>query len=119
MSILWLAEPETQPMNALQRMNHMNALSRKLECHAIEVCTLAFSCDSESVWVNAFGPIAFCKYFQRCFNPDSGLIEATGGPWLRDVPMRMEMTKELEKWGKVTGWPISIIADALSPLTIS
>lgn len=73
MSILWLAEPEAQPMNALQRMNHMNALGRKLARHAIEVCTLVLSCDSASVWVNAFGPIAFCKIFRRSLYP--GLME--------------------------------------------
>ncbi|KAL2871727.1 Zn(II)2Cys6 transcription factor [Aspergillus lucknowensis] len=97
MSILWLAEPATQPLNALQRMGQVDNLRRKLEYHATEVCALAFTSDSAPVWVNAFGPIAFC------------------GPWLQNPQMRIEMTQELERWGKLTGWPVSIIADALSP----
>lgn len=39
----------------------------------------------------------------------------TGSPWLHDTQKRVEMAQELEKWGKVTGWPVSIIAEALSP----
>lgn len=38
-----------------------------------------------------------------------------GSPWLHDTQKRVEMAQELEKWGKVTGWPVSIIAEALSP----
>ena len=29
--------------------------------------------------------------------------------------MRAEMAQELERWGKMTGWPIYIVSDALSP----
>ncbi|OQD91500.1 hypothetical protein PENSOL_c052G08197 [Penicillium solitum] len=97
MGILWLAQPASQPLKALQRINDMECLRRKLEYHATEICALALSSDSAPVWVNAFGPIAFCS------------------PWLHDTQKRVEMAQELEKWGKVTGWPVSIIAEALSP----
>lgn len=62
MSILWLAEPLPQPLNTLQRLNNMNALRQKLDHHATEVCALVLTSDSAPVWVNAFGPIAFCKF---------------------------------------------------------
>ena len=61
MGILWLAQPAAQPLKALQRINDMECLQRKLEYHATEICALALSSDSAPVWVNAFGPIAFCK----------------------------------------------------------
>lgn len=61
MGILWLAQPATRPLKALQRMNDVEDLHRKLEYHATEICALACSSDSASVWVNAFGPIAFCE----------------------------------------------------------
>lgn len=64
MGILWLAQPAAQPLKALQRINDMECLRRKLEYHATEICALAISSDSAPVWVNAFGPIAFCKSFQ-------------------------------------------------------
>ncbi|CAG8902806.1 unnamed protein product [Penicillium egyptiacum] len=38
-----------------------------------------------------------------------------GCPWIRDTQKRVEMAEELGKWGKLAGWPVSIIADALSP----
>ncbi|KAJ5120469.1 uncharacterized protein N7515_009857 [Penicillium bovifimosum] len=97
MGIMWLAQPATQPPKALQRIDDMECLRRRLEYHATEICALAISSDSAPVWVNAFGPIAFC-----C-------------PWIRDNHKRVEMAEELGKWGKLTGWPVSIIADALSP----
>ncbi|KAJ5985093.1 hypothetical protein N7522_012289 [Penicillium canescens] len=97
MGILWLAKPAAQPFNALQRIDDVESLRRKLEYHATEICALAFSSESAPVWVNAFGPIAFC------------------GPWLRDTRKQMEIADELKKWGKVTGWPVALIAAEMSP----
>ncbi|CAG7982843.1 unnamed protein product [Penicillium nalgiovense] len=97
MGILWLARPATQPLKALQRIDDMECLRRKLEYHATEICALAISSDSAPVWVNAFGPIAFC-----C-------------GWIQDTQKRVEMAEEMGKWGKLTGWPVSNIADALCP----
>ncbi|OQE77525.1 hypothetical protein PENNAL_c0060G05897 [Penicillium nalgiovense] len=97
MGILWLAQPATQPLKALQRIDDMECLRRKLEYHATEICALAISSDSAPVWVNAFGPIAFC-----C-------------GWIQDTQKRVEMAEEMGKWGKLTGWPVSNIADALCP----
>jgi hypothetical protein len=61
MGILWLAQPAAQPLKALQRIDDVENLRRKLEYHATEICALAFSSESAPVWVNAFGPIAFCE----------------------------------------------------------
>ncbi|KAJ5336276.1 uncharacterized protein N7506_004298 [Penicillium brevicompactum] len=97
MGILWLAQPAARPLKALQRMNDVEDLHRKLESHATEICALACSSDSAPVWVNAFGPIAFC------------------GPWLRNAQKRLEIAEELRKWGEITGWPVSFAADAFSP----
>ena len=115
MGILWLAQPAAQPLKALQRINDMECLRRKLEYHATEICALALSSDSAPVWVNAFGPIALCKSFQRFLRISLLIALFTGSPWLHDTQKRVEMAQELEKWGKVTGWPVSIIAEALSP----
>ncbi|KAJ5365284.1 hypothetical protein N7517_008170, partial [Penicillium concentricum] len=56
MGILWLSQPATKPLKALQRIRDVESLSQKLEYHATEICALAFSSDSAPVWVNAFGP---------------------------------------------------------------
>ncbi|CEL03648.1 hypothetical protein ASPCAL04799 [Aspergillus calidoustus] len=100
MSILWLAEPQPEPLNSFQRASKMNSLRSRLDYHATEVCALAISSDSAAVWVNAFGPIAFC------------------GPWLQDSAKRKEIKGDSEKWAKMTGWPVSTTPDALagSPL---
>jgi hypothetical protein len=100
MSILWLAEPQPEPLNSFQRASNMNSLRSRLDYHATEVCALAISSDSAAVWVNAFGPIAFC------------------GPWLQDSAKRKEIKGDSEKWAKMTGWPVSTTLDALagSPL---
>jgi hypothetical protein len=63
MGILWLAQPAAKPLKALQRIDDVESLRRKLDYHATEICALAISCESAPVWVNAFGPIAFCKYY--------------------------------------------------------
>ncbi|CAI7662400.1 unnamed protein product [Penicillium glandicola] len=89
--------PSIWTLRSWHGIEDMEGLRRKLEYHATEICALALSSDSASVWVNAFGPIAFC-----C-------------PWIRDTQKRVEMAEELEKWGKMTGWPVSIIANSLSP----
>lgn len=75
MSILWLAEPLPQPPNTLQRLNNMNSLRQKLDHHATEVCALALTSDSAPVWVNAFGPIAFCKFPPGLFGTESHNIQ--------------------------------------------
>lgn len=62
MSILWLAEPVVKPSNILRRAEDHKTLHHRLKYHATEVCSLAVSSDSAPVWVNAFGPIAFCKF---------------------------------------------------------
>ncbi|EED20881.1 conserved hypothetical protein [Talaromyces stipitatus ATCC 10500] len=90
MSILWLAEPTAKPSNILQRVEDYRVLHHRLKYHATEACSLALSSDSAPVWVNAFGPIAFC------------------GPWLRDHGMSAEVIIELKIWGgKTVGLPES------------
>lgn len=91
MSILWLAEPFSQPLNTLQHIEHIRTLHARLQHHANQVCALAISSNSAPVWVNSFGPIAFC------------------GPWLQDTKKSAEMVDELEAWSKKTGWPASEI----------
>lgn len=59
MSILWLAELLSQPMNALQRIGHIETLDCKLQRHATQVCALAVSSNSAAVldqflWTNRF-----------------------------------------------------------------
>ncbi|TPR08774.1 Glycolipid 2-alpha-mannosyltransferase family protein [Aspergillus niger] len=61
MGILWLAQPAAWPLKALQRIDDMDCLRQRLDYHATEICALAISSESASVWVNAFGPVAFCK----------------------------------------------------------
>lgn len=61
MIILWLAEPCPSSVNTLQHIERINTLESKLAHHATIVCALALSSKSAPVWVNSFGPIAFCK----------------------------------------------------------
>ncbi|GKZ18227.1 hypothetical protein AbraIFM66951_000400 [Aspergillus brasiliensis] len=99
MGILWLAQPAARPLKALQRIDDVDCLRRKLDYHATEICALAISSESAPVWVNAFGPVAFC------------------GTWLQGTRRRVELVEEIEKWGKLAGWPVSIITNALSSST--
>ncbi|OJZ83141.1 hypothetical protein ASPFODRAFT_49798 [Aspergillus luchuensis CBS 106.47] len=101
MGILWLAQPAARPLNALQRIDDLDCLRQKLDYHATEICALAITSESTPVWVNAFGPVAFC------------------GNWLQDTRKRVELVEEIEKWGRIAGWPVSVITDALSPSSIN
>lgn len=91
MSILYLAQPIPQPLNTLQHIEHIRTLHTRLQRHANQVCALAISSNSAPVWVNSFGPIAFC------------------GPWLQDNRKSAEMIEELKRWSRKTGWPVSEI----------
>lgn len=91
MSIVILAEPIPQSLNTLQHMEHVRTLHTRLRHHANQICALAISSNSSPVWVNSFGPIAFC------------------GRWLQDGQKSAEMIDELRRWSRKTGWPVSEI----------
>jgi hypothetical protein len=61
MIILRLGEPTSQAQTALHTMMQISALTQDLENRATQVCALAVWSQSPSVWINAFGPIAFCR----------------------------------------------------------
>lgn len=61
MSILLLAEPTSAGQNAWHKTEQINNMRRKLESHAIQICGLAISNESNAARVNAFGPICFCE----------------------------------------------------------
>lgn len=58
MTILLLAKPQSQ--TAIGRIDQLASLTREIEDHATRLCALALTSECQSVWVNAFGPIAFC-----------------------------------------------------------
>lgn len=60
MIILLIARPNDQASSIMDKMAHMVNISKDLEDRASEICALALSSESEAVWVNSFGPIAFC-----------------------------------------------------------
>ncbi|KAH8807925.1 hypothetical protein F5884DRAFT_790498 [Xylogone sp. PMI_703] len=95
MIILLLGKPVSQPRTALQNMTQINSLTQDLEKRATQVCALAISSDSPSVWINSFGPIAFC------------------GSWLRDQSKLDEVVKEVRNWGAKTGWPVAPITESI------
>lgn len=95
MIILWLAEPGPSSVNTLQHIERINRLETKLGHHATIVCALALSSRSAPVWVNSFGPIAFC------------------GPWLKDAQKLSEIVDEMSIWGQKTGWPVESITYSL------
>lgn len=61
MIILELAKPQRQGTTTIENIRQMTDLTRDLEYRASEICALALSSDSQAVWINAFGPISFCK----------------------------------------------------------
>lgn len=65
MIILELAQapPQASAGTALQNLGHITSLTRALENRASTICALALSSDSAAVWINSFGPIAFCRLF--------------------------------------------------------
>jgi hypothetical protein len=64
MSILILAEPTPTSHNAWQKTEQINGMRRRLEAHAVQLCALAISNESNAARVNAFGPICFCELTQ-------------------------------------------------------
>lgn len=60
MILLTIAKPSDQEASLMEKMTHMLAVTKDLEGRASEICALALSSESEAVWVNSFGPIAFC-----------------------------------------------------------
>ncbi|RJE21383.1 hypothetical protein PHISCL_06287 [Aspergillus sclerotialis] len=94
--ILLLAKPAPQPQTTVQNIGQISSLTQELDSHASEVCALAVTSESASVWINAFGPIAFCAL------------------WLRDKSKSAEVAKAVRCWGSRTGWPVSKIVDLLT-----
>ncbi|KAL4928845.1 uncharacterized protein BDV17DRAFT_281683 [Aspergillus undulatus] len=85
MSILQHAEPSPPDLSIVERMANMSSPRDQLDHHATQVCALTLSSDSAPVWVDAFGPIGFSKYYP-------------GGPWLQNSSKRTEIKKEVERW---------------------
>lgn len=79
----------------MENIRHLSRLTRDLENRTSEICALALSSESQAVWINAFGPIAFC------------------GCWLRDQNQVSEMVQGVQDWGVQTGWPVSNIVQSL------
>jgi hypothetical protein len=93
-------------------IERINSLESKLGHHATIVCALALSSRSAPVWVNSFGPIAFCKTsaflsWWWC------ILIIIGGPWLKDARKLSEIVDEMRIWGQKTGWPVESIANSL------
>lgn len=59
--ILQLAKPRYQVNTTMENIRQITCLNRDLESRAWEICALALSSESQAVWINAFGPIAFCE----------------------------------------------------------
>lgn len=59
--ILADSEQKMQENEVGDRCAYLNTLSENLSNRSSEICALALSSDSQAVWVNSFGPIAFCK----------------------------------------------------------
>ncbi|KAJ5108812.1 hypothetical protein N7456_005487 [Penicillium angulare] len=95
MSILLLVSPSAHERTAIEKINEVANLTRNLENHASEICALALASESSGVWVNSFGPIAFC------------------GCWLRDQNKLREVIRGVEHWGARTGWPVVDIVKCL------
>ncbi|KAL1982066.1 hypothetical protein VTN96DRAFT_1779 [Rasamsonia emersonii] len=70
-------------------------VAQEIEHHAVQICALAISNDSNAARVNAFGPIAFC------------------GVYIRNQQQRRQLLDELQKWEKLTSWPVESIVRVL------
>lgn len=61
MIILALSRPKEEANTAMDNMKQTTKLTRDLERRSSKICALALSSESQGVWINSFGPIAFCK----------------------------------------------------------
>ncbi|KAJ5814711.1 hypothetical protein N7474_006488 [Penicillium riverlandense] len=95
MIVLLLARPQLQNNTKMENIRHLSGLTRDLENRTSEICALALSSESQAVWINAFGPIAFC------------------GCWLRDQNQVSEVVQGVQDWGVQTGWPVKNIVQSL------
>jgi hypothetical protein len=76
-----------------------------LENFAIEICGVAFTTKVPSVLVNAFGPIAFCKFsFSIVSLPTDSYV--LGARFLRSETMQQEVIRQLLTCKSSIGWPV-------------
>lgn len=99
----------------MDNMRQVTELNRDLENRSSEICALALSSESQAVWINAFGPIAFCKsqvqmHYSCCRSVD---LWSIGGCWLRDQNKLDEIIRGIQEWGSRTGWPVTNIIQSL------
>lgn len=116
MIILELAKvpPQAGTGTALQNLDQIADLTRALECRASKICALALSSDSQAVWINSFGPIAFCGLFSLISRLVFTLLTWNiGGCWIRDGSQLDEMIHGVQEWGSRTGWPVVDIVRSL------
>ncbi|KAJ5403910.1 hypothetical protein N7509_003781 [Penicillium cosmopolitanum] len=95
MIILRLAKPSQQAISVMDNLRQVTELTRELESRSSDICALALSSESQAVWINSFGPIAFC------------------GCWLRDRNKFRDIISGVKDWGSRTGWPVSDIIKSL------
>lgn len=114
MIILRLAKPSQQAISVMDNLRQVTELTRELESRSSDICALALSSESQAVWINSFGPIAFCKSrtadrtYGRCTD-----LRALGGCWLRDRNKFRDIISGVKDWGSRTGWPVSDIIKSL------
>lgn len=116
MIILELAQapPQASAGTALQNLGHITSLTQALGNRASKICALALSSDSAAVWINSFGPIAFCRLFCLISMPVLPLLtKKIGGCWIRDINQVEEVIQGVQEWGTRTGWPVVDIVRSL------
>ena len=75
-----------------------------LENFALEICGVAFTAKVPSVLVNAFGPIAFCKYYYPVSAINFNLW--IGARFIKAEASQQELIRQRLACKSTIGWPV-------------
>lgn len=105
----------SEALDGLDLLNlEADSKEQLLENFAAEICGIAFTAKVPSVLVNAFGPIAFCKFSPTQW---SALCRAygftIGARFIRNEPMQQEVIRQLLACKPSIGWPVERLINGL------
>lgn len=85
-----------------------------LEHWALDICGIVFTSKIPTVIVNAFGPMAYCRFIAtRTASTMNDADYVLGARHMRAQASRQELKRQLIACKPITGWPIQRLIDSL------
>ncbi|ETS76945.1 hypothetical protein PFICI_10819 [Pestalotiopsis fici W106-1] len=84
-----------------------------LEYSSLNICGIAFTTNTPSVLVNAFGPMFYCESFLSLKECAEAYSIPQGGNFIRQEAARQEIIRHLHACKKIVGWPVERVVNLL------